>query len=173
MVSIYTGDKRKGDDNKYNGPVVVPPKRQCQLSLSPFPSHPMRADVEEGNPVVTAVPGIPDGAVGEVHGGENNSAIADSMDSADNHIGDQPDAANRPSIAPLMGESRPVHSLMQSTRTPPVWANTRSALCDALDYFRSHEGGNYNKDGITHGILLDGIGSIRDYANGTVLVTNM
>lgn len=63
--------------------------------------------------------------------------------------------------------------LQLAGKAPPVWAKTRSALCDAVDYFKMHDGGNYNKRGITYGILLDGADSIRDYIDGTVIITTM
>jgi hypothetical protein len=56
---------------------------------------------------------------------------------------------------------------------PLVWSYTRGALGDATDYLRSHEGGNYHRDGVTMGLMLNGGGSIRDNINGTVIITNV
>ncbi|KAF2999511.1 hypothetical protein E8E14_001335 [Neopestalotiopsis sp. 37M] len=61
----------------------------------------------------------------------------------------------------------------ETAPSPVVWAKTRSGLCDALPYFRSHEGGNYHIDHVTRGLLLDSDGSPRDYMDGTVIITTV
>ncbi|KAH8662109.1 hypothetical protein BX600DRAFT_437531 [Xylariales sp. PMI_506] len=54
---------------------------------------------------------------------------------------------------------------------PPVHAYTRSALADSLGYFRSHESGNYHKDGVTQGLLISKESSCRDYIDESVIIT--
>ncbi|KAH6651887.1 hypothetical protein BKA67DRAFT_693119 [Truncatella angustata] len=63
--------------------------------------------------------------------------------------------------------------LLRLIQASPIWAHTRSALCDSLPYFRSHQGGNYHIDNVTHGILVDGCGSDRDHNDGTVIITTV
>lgn len=44
----------------------------------------------------------------------------------------------------------------------PVWASTRQSLCDALPYFKAHQGGVYTKDCFPKGILFARNGEIGD-----------
>ncbi|KAJ4419637.1 hypothetical protein N0V82_004832 [Gnomoniopsis sp. IMI 355080] len=44
----------------------------------------------------------------------------------------------------------------------PVWASTRQSLCDALPYFKSHQGGVYTKDRVPQGILFAKNGEVGD-----------
>ncbi|KAJ4386629.1 hypothetical protein N0V93_009527 [Gnomoniopsis smithogilvyi] len=44
----------------------------------------------------------------------------------------------------------------------PVWASTRQSLCDAVPYFKSHQGGVYTKDCFPHGILFARNGEVGD-----------
>ncbi|KAK6199672.1 hypothetical protein LQW54_009990 [Pestalotiopsis sp. IQ-011] len=74
---------------------------------------------------------------------------------------------------PESSTSDPSTSDSSSTR-PPVWAKTRAALCDALSYFRIHEGGNYNLGGVTYGLLFDSADGLeRDYLDGTVIISSV
>lgn len=44
----------------------------------------------------------------------------------------------------------------------PVWASTRQSLCDALPYFKAHQGGVYTKDCFPQGILFARNGEVGD-----------
>ncbi|KAH6697235.1 hypothetical protein F5X68DRAFT_226622 [Plectosphaerella plurivora] len=54
---------------------------------------------------------------------------------------------------------------------PPVWAEKRQALCDALPYFKSHQGSLYTSKLVAKGILIDGELSIRDILTQDVIIT--
>ncbi|KAI1873938.1 uncharacterized protein JN550_003207 [Neoarthrinium moseri] len=60
-----------------------------------------------------------------------------------------------------------------TAKTNYVHSYNRAALCDSVDYFKSHEGGNYHFNKTTLGLLIDSHGSIRDYIDGTVVITNL
>lgn len=45
---------------------------------------------------------------------------------------------------------------------PLVWATNRQSLCDALPYFKSHQGGVYTKNRLPQGILIARNGEVRD-----------
>ncbi|ETS85009.1 hypothetical protein PFICI_03034 [Pestalotiopsis fici W106-1] len=97
----------------------------------------------------------------------------------DNHDNgsDQPTNNTTPAIddaftpASIDDSEDTAYSSPVALQHPTVWAKTRSALCDALPYFRCHEGGNYHIDRVTLGLLLDSNGSPRDYMDGTVIIT--
>ena len=38
---------------------------------------------------------------------------------------------------------------------PPVYADIRQSLCEALPYYRAHQSGAYTKNNIVHGFLCD------------------
>ncbi|KAK2048693.1 hypothetical protein LZ31DRAFT_515457 [Colletotrichum somersetense] len=57
--------------------------------------------------------------------------------------------------------------------SPPVWAENRQALCDALPYFKAHEGSVYTKDKLIKGMLLNAFSSVRDYLGAEVIVTTL
>ncbi|KZL86345.1 oxoglutarate iron-dependent oxygenase protein [Colletotrichum incanum] len=57
--------------------------------------------------------------------------------------------------------------------SPPVWAENRQALCDALPYFKAHEGSLYTKDKIIKGMLLNAFSSARDYLGTEVIITTL
>lgn len=56
---------------------------------------------------------------------------------------------------------------------PPVWSFNRGALGDSTEYMKRHEGGNYHKDGVTMGMLIDANGTLRDFIDGTVIITSV
>ncbi|KAF6844518.1 hypothetical protein CMUS01_00996 [Colletotrichum musicola] len=56
-------------------------------------------------------------------------------------------------------------------RKPPIWADNRQALCDALTYYKAHEGSFYTKDGIVMGVLVGKQTSVRDILSNEVIVT--
>ncbi|KAK1986154.1 hypothetical protein LZ30DRAFT_648473 [Colletotrichum cereale] len=57
--------------------------------------------------------------------------------------------------------------------SPPVWAENRQALCDALPYFKAHEGSVYTKNKIIKGMLLNAFSSVRDYLGTEVIITTL
>ncbi|KAJ5177083.1 uncharacterized protein N7482_002960 [Penicillium canariense] len=56
---------------------------------------------------------------------------------------------------------------------PPAWANTRPALCDAIEWFRSVQGGSYQHDKLCFGFLVDGCNGARPYLDEEVIITRM
>ncbi|KAF6835908.1 hypothetical protein CPLU01_04011 [Colletotrichum plurivorum] len=56
-------------------------------------------------------------------------------------------------------------------RKPPIWADNRQALCDALTYYKAHEGSFYTKDGIVMGVLVGKQTSVRDILSNEVIIT--
>ncbi|OTA54665.1 hypothetical protein K449DRAFT_439271 [Hypoxylon sp. EC38] len=59
------------------------------------------------------------------------------------------EAAFRKTVAELH-ESKP-----EPSAEPPVWAEVKAALADAVPYFRKHQGSLYTKDRIAQGMLVD------------------
>ncbi|KAJ7503474.1 hypothetical protein B0H11DRAFT_2222756 [Mycena galericulata] len=45
---------------------------------------------------------------------------------------------------------------------PPVWAKSRQEMCETVPYFRSYQGGVYQKDSVAKGYLLSSFGAARD-----------
>ena len=56
---------------------------------------------------------------------------------------------------------------------PEVWSNNRAALCNALDYFQSHQGGTYSRDGMAIGLLIDSKVGDGDLFSSQVVITTM
>lgn len=54
-----------------------------------------------------------------------------------------------------------------------VWAGKRQALCDALPYFKSHQGGTYTQKNIPKGMLLDQGVEPRDIFGRHKLITTV
>ncbi|KAL8762843.1 MAG: hypothetical protein Q9184_001229 [Pyrenodesmia sp. 2 TL-2023] len=54
---------------------------------------------------------------------------------------------------------------------PPVWASTRGALNETLDYFRSPQGGMQTNEGFVRGMLLSGDNGDRSYLDGELIIT--
>lgn len=57
--------------------------------------------------------------------------------------------------------------------TPEVWSESRAALCNALDYFRCHQGGTYSKDNVAVGLLIDAKVGDNDLFSSQVVITAM
>jgi hypothetical protein len=55
---------------------------------------------------------------------------------------------------------------------PPVWANTRQQLCDALPYYKSHHGAIYKHKG-AKGILVDKEVTMRDVLDHEIIITTL
>ncbi|KAJ7648702.1 hypothetical protein DFH06DRAFT_1209378 [Mycena polygramma] len=47
-------------------------------------------------------------------------------------------------------------------RLPPIWAKSRQEVCEALEWFRSYQGGVYQKNGIVKGYFLSAFSADRD-----------
>ncbi|OTB03923.1 hypothetical protein M426DRAFT_23247 [Hypoxylon sp. CI-4A] len=56
---------------------------------------------------------------------------------------------------------------------PPVWADKRGAVCDALSCFRAHQSSLYSKDGMILGALLNREGGAREYIDSKVIITDI
>ncbi|KAN0107182.1 hypothetical protein V8E52_010384 [Russula decolorans] len=89
----------------------------------------------------------------------------------DNVGGDVPEDEADPcdctlSDYPVLGleEEKHVSQLPKPTLpvTPPIWAQSRQEVCEALDYFRSYQGGVYHNNDIVKGYLLGAHSSSRD-----------
>jgi hypothetical protein len=157
MANICAVGKRKDSEvSEENFVLVEPPKRLRHFTV-PIRRSARVAAIIDNNGIV----------------GKTVTGAAHGVASPDNTV-----LSGAPNIgsmnASAIGEDCTIPNISEvAAMSPPVWANSRSALCDAVDYFRSHEGGNYNKDGITHGILLDATGSARDYTDAAVIITTM
>ncbi|ROT34664.1 hypothetical protein SODALDRAFT_285960 [Sodiomyces alkalinus F11] len=56
---------------------------------------------------------------------------------------------------------------------PVVWAEKRQSLCDALPYFKMHQGSLYSKQLIPKGFLIDGEFTYRDMMNTDIVITSL
>lgn len=65
-----------------------------------------------------------------------------------------------------MGEVEQTHADGEDHDVAPsqllVWASTRQSLCDALPYFKAHQGGVYTKGCFPQGILFARNGEVGD-----------
>lgn len=65
-----------------------------------------------------------------------------------------------------VGKGEETHAAGENRDVAPaqsvVWASNRQALCDALPYFKSHQGGVYTKDCFPQGILFARNGEMGD-----------
>jgi hypothetical protein len=57
--------------------------------------------------------------------------------------------------------------------TPPVWADKRQSLCEALPYYKSYQGGSYTSNSLIKGTLLDGFPGVRDYIDANTVVMSL
>ena len=57
--------------------------------------------------------------------------------------------------------------------SPEVWADIRQQLCDALFWFKSHQGGVYTSRLVAKGFLVDKEVELRDYIDAEVIITSM
>ncbi|OLN96554.1 hypothetical protein CCHL11_00652 [Colletotrichum chlorophyti] len=56
---------------------------------------------------------------------------------------------------------------------PPIWANNRQALCDALNWFKSHESSLYTSEKVAKGFLLNAHPTVRDTVGSEVIITTL
>ncbi|KAL1956755.1 hypothetical protein VTO42DRAFT_6808 [Malbranchea cinnamomea] len=56
---------------------------------------------------------------------------------------------------------------------PPAWAETRTALCDTLGWYRSVQGGCYYSGGACYGFLLDADCGDRPYMDDEIVITRL
>ncbi|KAL2871017.1 uncharacterized protein BJX67DRAFT_377627 [Aspergillus lucknowensis] len=56
---------------------------------------------------------------------------------------------------------------------PPAWAEGRTALGDALPWFRKFQGGMYTRDGICYGVLLSADSGVRSYVDDEIIITRV
>ncbi|KDQ21698.1 hypothetical protein BOTBODRAFT_61333 [Botryobasidium botryosum FD-172 SS1] len=104
-----------------------------------------------------------------------NSEVSHPMDS--NTVSDSLDRSLPSTILPplpaAIDASAPLHK-KPLPRRPPIWAETRQEVCESLDYFRSYQGGVYQRNGQVFGYLLDGYPSVRDewQCGGKVIISH-
>lgn len=60
-----------------------------------------------------------------------------------------------------------------SSKTAPVWADNRQALCDSVGYYKAHESSMYTNSKIARGILINKHVSVRDMLSAEVVITTM
>jgi len=60
-----------------------------------------------------------------------------------------------------------------SSRRPEVWAYKRTALCEALPYYRAYKGSFYTNGGVLYAVLIDGESETRDIFSAQVIITSM
>ncbi|KAI0138031.1 hypothetical protein F4776DRAFT_72636 [Hypoxylon sp. NC0597] len=77
------------------------------------------------------------------------------------------DAALKKAIA-TFHEDKPLPSA-----DPPVWAEVRGALANALPYYKSHQGSLYTKNCIAQGMLVDAEVGSRDRFDSQVIITSV
>lgn len=77
------------------------------------------------------------------------------------------------SSSPLSSPPPSPSSAPQLAIGPPVWSDKRQALCDALPYFKSHQGAMYTSGLVMKGFLIDGEVSIRDMLTSNVIITSL
>lgn len=56
---------------------------------------------------------------------------------------------------------------------PKIWAKRRQGLCDALPYFKSHQGSLYTTNRVPHGLLIAKEARARDHFDGQVIITTV
>ncbi|KAI8212722.1 hypothetical protein K4K53_011589 [Colletotrichum sp. SAR 10_77] len=59
------------------------------------------------------------------------------------------------------------------SKTAPVWADNRQALCDSVGYYKAHESSMYTNSKIARGILINKHVSVRDMLSAEVVVTTI
>ncbi|KAI8282352.1 hypothetical protein K4K59_007998 [Colletotrichum sp. SAR11_240] len=60
-----------------------------------------------------------------------------------------------------------------SSKTAPVWADNRQALCDSVGYYKAHESSMYTNSKIARGILINKHVSVRDMLSAEVVITTI
>jgi hypothetical protein len=56
---------------------------------------------------------------------------------------------------------------------PPVWANKRQSLCEALPYYKAYMSGAYQQAGTARGFLVDKEVGPRDKFQEEILITSV
>lgn len=56
---------------------------------------------------------------------------------------------------------------------PVVWSEKRQGLCDALPYFKMHQGSLYSRKLAPKGFLIDGECTHRDMMDGDIIITSL
>ncbi|KAH0424541.1 hypothetical protein CcaCcLH18_11501 [Colletotrichum camelliae] len=62
---------------------------------------------------------------------------------------------------------------VSSSKTAPVWADNRQALCDSVGYYKAHESSMYTNAKIARGILINKHVSVRDMLGAEVVITTI
>ncbi|KAI1181152.1 hypothetical protein F4777DRAFT_592799 [Nemania sp. FL0916] len=71
------------------------------------------------------------------------------------------------------GGHKPDASLVLPVAPPAISSDIRAALCDSLDYWRSHQGGIHSVNKVALGMLLNGKTTPRDVLQAQVIVTSI
>jgi hypothetical protein len=56
---------------------------------------------------------------------------------------------------------------------PPVWADKRQSLCEALPYYKAYMSGAYQQAGVARGFLVDKEVGLRDKFEEEILITSV
>ncbi|GAW15612.1 hypothetical protein ANO14919_050280 [Xylariales sp. No.14919] len=80
------------------------------------------------------------------------------------------DGDNTPESA---GATLSTRTLALPAGTPPLSSNFRGALCDAVSYYKSHQGGIYSTGLVANGMLLNGKTTQRDVLQSQVIITTV
>ncbi|WYZ39262.1 hypothetical protein EsH8_III_001176 [Colletotrichum jinshuiense] len=56
---------------------------------------------------------------------------------------------------------------------PPIWADNRQALCDALPWFKAHESSLYTNNKVAKGFLINAHPAVRDIVGTEVIITSL
>ncbi|CAJ2503680.1 Uu.00g110740.m01.CDS01 [Anthostomella pinea] len=79
-----------------------------------------------------------------------------------------------PPFPPPSGPDDPINrSKPEAHGNPPVTANLRAALNNAVPYHQSHQGSIYSSNLMAQGVLLDAFTGTRDYLGNQVIITSV
>ncbi|RYP07948.1 hypothetical protein DL765_008969 [Monosporascus sp. GIB2] len=79
-----------------------------------------------------------------------------------------------PPKRPSKSDPKDIHrGKPEPSGAPEVWAESRAALCNALDYFRSHQSSLHSQDGVAVGMLIDSKVGEHDMFSSQVIITSI
>lgn len=73
-------------------------------------------------------------------------------------------------LSQVLTARAPLESKPAPQGSPPVWAESRQALCETLPYFKKPQGGCYQNDGHVYGFLFDSVGHCREYLDEDIII---
>lgn len=56
---------------------------------------------------------------------------------------------------------------------PPAWGDKRQQICEAIEYFRSYQGGVYRNNHVAYGLLVDGECDPMDFFDEDIIITRV